>query len=508
MVNTRLKLTENMFKNKVLKIKDKDNVAIALLELKKGEVITTSNKKIRLKDTIQKGHKLSTREIFKDKNIIKYGFPIGKSIKEIKTGEHVHTHNLASNLSTGKEYKYLSDIQYIEDKNLGLTFKGYDRGNGRYGIRNELWIIPTVGCVSSTADKIVKVFKNTYDIAGIDGVTVLDHQFGCSQYGEDLSTTMKILRNIAVHPNAGGVLFLGLGCEFSKVSDMKDLLKGFGSNRIRFLIAQEVEDEIKEGARILKELFNEAKTDKRKEIPISELNIGLKCGGSDGFSGLTANPLLGVFSDFLIGQIGTTVLTEVPEMFGAEKILMDRAVSKKVFLKTVKIIDDFKKYLLKYGQQIYVNPSPGNQDGGITTLEEKSLGCVQKGGKAPVADVVDYTGIVSKKGLNLLNSPSNDLVATTALGAVGCQMVLFTTGRGTPYGSFIPTVKISTNSELSQLKRNWIDFDAGRLLEGIPMEELLGNLVKLIIEVASGEKVLNEKNDFKEIAIWKIGATG
>jgi len=497
-----------MFENKILKIKESDNVAVALVELNKGEGIIVGNKKICLKDSIPLGHKFSIREISKGEDVIKYGFSIGKSIKVIKIGEHVHMHNLISDLSMSKEYDYIRDTQYMKDKNSDLMFKGYDRGNGKYGIRNELWIIPTVGCGSSTADKIAKVFKNTSDITNIDAIQVIDHQFGCSQYGEDLLTTKKILRNIAVHPNAGGVLFLGLGCEFNKISDMKYLLKGYSSERIRFLIAQEVEDEIKEGVRILKELHDLAKKDKREKIPISELNIGLKCGGSDGFSGFTANPLLGAFSDFLIGQGGTTILTEVPEMFGAETILMGRAKDKEVFLKIVRIINDFKAYLQKYGQPVYANPTPGNQDGGITTLEEKSLGCVQKGGKAPVVDLLDYTEIVRKKGLNLLNSPSNDLVATTALGTAGSQMVLFTTGRGTPYGSFIPTVKISTNTALSKFKRNWIDFDAGRLLEGMPMEKLLDEFVNLVIAVASGEKVQNEKNDFREIALWKIGATG
>lgn len=405
------------------------------------------------------------------------------------------------------EYTFHQSLNEIVYGNRNLTFDGYRRKNGDVGIRNELWIVPTVGCVNGIAEIIIKRFKEEVNPEGIDAIEVFKHNYGCSQLGDDHENTRRILSDVVKHPNAGGVLVLGLGCENNYISAFQENLGEYDKERTKFLVTQEVSDEIQEGVKLLKELYENMQKDQREAIPISELKIGLKCGGSDGLSGITANPLVGVFSDFLISQGGTTVLTEVPEMFGAETLLMNRAESKEVFNKTVDLINDFKQYFIDHKQPIYENPSPGNKEGGITTLEEKSLGCIQKGGKATVVDVLAYGEILKKKGLNLLNAPGNDLVAATALAASGCQMVLFTTGRGTPFGSFVPTMKISTNTAIYELKPHWIDFNAGTLVENETMEEVLERFIQYIIEVASGRLLNNEKNNFREIAIFKTGVT-
>lgn len=493
---------------KVLKINGKDNVAVTLEDLKAGDVIEIYGKSIYVKESITVGHKIAIKKIKKGDKVKKYGFPIGHAAKDINEGEWVHTHNTKTNLSGILDYTYNPiDISFKKEKSE-LTFKGFKRDDGQIGIRNEIWIIPTVGCVNRSAKLIAEAIKGKFD-SNIDGVYHFEYPYGCSQLGEDHVNTQKILRNMVKHPNAGAVLVLGLGCENNNVEEFKKLLGDYDSDRVKFLISQEVEDEVEEGIKIVtEELSRYAKRFRRKEVSISELKVGLKCGGSDAFSGITANPLVGAFSDNLVKWGGTTVLTEVPEMFGAETILMNRAVNEQVFHKIVKLINDFKNYFMKYDQPIYENPSPGNKKGGITTLEEKSLGCIQKGGTSPVVDVLEYGDLLKAKGLNILQGPGNDLVASTVLAAAGCQMVLFTTGRGTPFGTFVPTVKISSNTRLFDNKQNWMDFNAGVLTEGIPMEQLVEEFIGYLLKVASGEiKTKNEIRGYREIAIFKHGVT-
>lgn len=490
-----------------IKINSKDNVAVALKDLSKGNVVTIEDKGIVLLEDIKKGHKVTIEAIKEGEDVIKYGYPIGHAIKELPSGAWVHSHNMKTNLSGVLEYTYEKETDIELGKKESRTFNGYKRSNGDVGIRNELWIIPTVGCVNGIGEKIIKKFTEEVNPEGIDTIQIFKHNYGCSQLGEDHINTRTILADIVKHPNTGGVLVLGLGCENNYVSAFKENLGCYDEKRVKFLVVQEVRNEIEEGVQILKQLHEQMKEDRREQLPLSELKVGLKCGGSDGFSGITANPLVGAFSDFLISQGGTTILTEVPEMFGAETILMKRARDEEVFNKTVHLINDFKEYFSSFNQPIYENPSPGNKAGGITTLEEKSLGCTQKGGKAEVVGVLKYGEVVEEKGLNLLNAPGNDLVASTALAASGCQIVLFTTGRGTPFGSFVPTMKISTNTDIYELKPHWIDFNAGVLLEDKGMDEVLGDFVSYVIKVASGELVNNEKNDFREIAIFKNGVT-
>jgi altronate hydrolase len=491
----------------IIRINENDNVVVALQDLAKGRSIQVNDREIVVKEDVKRGHKIAIKEIKNEEHVIKYGYPIGHAIKSIDVGEPVHTQNTKTNLEGIQEYQFNQKLTNNPYHQKNLFFKGFKRKNGHAGIRNELWIVPTVGCVNGVAETIIKRFeKEVGDISPFENVLVLKHNYGCSQLGDDHENTRSILRDTVVHPNAGGVLVLGLGCENNNLYEFKESLGEYDEDRVKFLVSQEVSNEIEEGVKLLKEIYENAKNDKREDVPLSELKIGLKCGGSDGLSGITANPLLGKLSDFLVAQGGTTVLTEVPEMFGAETILMERAANEEVFAKTVELINEFKQYFIANNQPVYENPSPGNKAGGITTLEDKSLGCTQKAGTSTVVDVLKYGERLKHNGLNLLSAPGNDLVASSALASAGCQLVLFTTGRGTPFGTYVPTMKVSTNTPLSEMKPHWIDYNAGVLLEQ-PAEAVLEDFVDYIITVASGELVNNEKNDFREIAIFKTGVT-
>lgn len=451
------------------------------------------NKLDNVEVNLETGHKWAIRDIKEGENIIKYGCPIGHATCDIKQGEHVHTHNLKTNLGDNIEYVFEPEY-YDQPEAEERFFMGYEREDGSVGIRNDVWIVNTVGCVNNSAKLI----------AAKTGAKYFTHPYGCSQLGDDQTVTQQILRGMIMHPNAGGVLVLGLGCENNNIAEMKKILGDVNEKRVRFLVAQEVEDEVAEGVKIVKELQEYASTFERKKLPVSKLVVGLKCGGSDGFSGITGNPLVGRFADQFIAMGGSCVLTEVPEMFGAEQLLMKRCVNEEVFNKTVDLINNFKDYFRRHNQVIYENPSPGNKAGGITTLEEKSLGCVQKGGTSKVVDVIDYGDRVTKKGLTLQNGPGNDIVAVTNLMAAGAHVILFTTGRGTPLGSAVPTLKIATNSMLAEKKSNWIDFDAGRVLTG---NDCTQELVDLVIDVANGALAKNEINGYEEISIFKDGVT-
>lgn len=491
-----------------VQINKKDNVIIALKNLEAGCIIQIDNEQnLVLKNNVNQGHKIAIRDIKYGENIIKYGVAIGHALNNIECGEHIHTHNLKTNLKELLEYKYEKKIEEFKVTIPNKKINAYKRVNGNIGIRNELWIIPTVGCVNGVGELIKERFIKEVNPQEIDGVFMFSHNYGCSQLGEDHETTKVILQNMVKHPNAGGVLVLGLGCENNQLDIFMNTLGDYNKSRVRTLITQDVEDEVEAGVELLKELYNTMKNDKREEVEINELIVGLECGGSDSFSGITANPLLGELSNYLINYGGTTVLTEVPEMFGAEMFLMERAKDKKTFDKTVNLINDFKEYFIKHDQEIYENPSPGNKKGGITTLEEKSLGAIEKSGKSEVIDVLKYGEILKNKGLNLLSAPGNDLVATTALAASGCHMVIFTTGRGTPFGGFVPTVKVATNSNIYNKKSNWFDFNAGVLVEDKSMEDTLETFIELIIEISSGKKSKNEINQFRNLAIFKSGVT-
>lgn len=492
---------------KYIQINPLDNVAVALENLNPGDILQVNGRSVCVAEEIPRGHKVALTDLSAGSEVIKYGFSIGNMTEGVKEGCLVNERNLHTSLSGLSEYEYKPCIAEIEKNECNRTLNGFRRSNGSVGIRNEMWIVPTVGCVNGIAERLASAMREETKCEGIDAIVAYTHNYGCSQLGDDHENTRNILRNLVKHPNAGAVLVVGLGCENNQPSVFKEILEDYDSSRIRFLVCQEEDDEEQRGMEMLREMYAIMRKDARTSIPLSELRIGLKCGGSDGFSGITANPLLGRFSDYLVSCGGTTVLTEVPEMFGAETILMNRCVSREVFNKTVALINNFKSYFIANKQPIYENPSPGNKAGGISTLEEKSLGCTQKSGSSAVCDVLKYGETLCEKGLNLLSAPGNDLVASTALAAAGCHIVLFTTGRGTPFGTFVPTVKVSTNSDLYNRKRQWIDFNAGVLVEGVSMEELLNDFIDMLVSVASGEKVLNEKNDYRGIAIFKTGVT-
>ena len=491
-----------------MKINPADSVVVCLSAKQKGDIIEVDGQRITINQDTPAGHKILIKDVAEGEDIIKYGYPIGHAQQALKAGDWVNEHNLKTNLSGTLEYTYQPlDIELII-AHEGRTFLGYKRQNGDVGIRNEIWIVPTVGCVNGIAEKLAEKLRQEINCQRIDAIYAWHHNYGCSQLSDDHENTRKILRDICLHPNAGAVLVLSLGCENNQPDDFMAMLGDYDKSRIRLLVTQKVEgDEIEEGMRILRELYDIASKDQREEVPVSELRVGLKCGGSDGFSGITANPLVGEFSDWLVAQGGTSVLTEVPEMFGAETILMNRCRTEELFNQTVSMINNFKEYFLSHGEPVGENPSPGNKAGGISTLEDKALGCTQKCGKAPVSGVMEYGDRLENKGLNLLSAPGNDLVAATALASCGCHLVLFTTGRGTPFGTFIPTMKIATNPTLANSKPNWVDFSAGQLLEGRPMQELLQEFIDKVIAIANGQLTKNEENNYREISIFKNGVT-
>ncbi|HJF74334.1 MAG TPA: altronate dehydratase family protein [Gallibacterium anatis] len=490
-----------------IQIQAQDNVAVALQNLSAGTVIHLADKEIILKQDIPRGHKFAVKDIAVQENIIKYGYPIGHATCDIASGDYVHTHNVKTNLSDINDYSYQPNFPAININEADREVQLYRRANGDVAIRNELWIIPTVGCVVGIANQIRQRFLQQNPADDIDGVFTFSHSYGCSQLGDDHQNTKVMLQNMVKHPNAGAVLVIGLGCENNQIDAFRETLGDYDPQRVKFMVSQHFEDEVEAGLELLQQLYQQMRNDRRQAGKLSEVKFGLECGGSDGLSGITANPLLGNFSDYLTAHGGTTVLTEVPEMFGAERILMSHCRDQQTFDKTVAMVNGFKHYFISHHQPIYENPSPGNKSGGITTLEDKSLGCTQKAGHSQVVDVLKYGERLCKAGLNLLTAPGNDAVATSALAAAGCHMVLFTTGRGTPYGGFVPTMKIATNSELAQRKRNWIDFNAGRLVEDVDMSQLLDDFINNVVEIVNGKPTKNEINQFRELAIFKSGVT-
>lgn len=491
-----------------IKINPADTVVVCLQPKGKGETIEVDGKTITINQDTPAGHKILITDTEEGRDIIKYGYPIGHARQNLKAGDWVNENNLKTNLAGTLEYTYNPVSEALDIKDEKRTFRGYVRANGEVGIRNEVWIVPTVGCVNGIAERLAGELKKETGCDGVDAIYAWHHNYGCSQLSGDHENTRKVLRDIVLHPNAGAVLVLGLGCENNQPELFEQLLGDYDKERIKFLVTQKVDgDEVEAGMEILRELYAKAREDKREDVPVSKLRVGLKCGGSDGFSGITANPLVGEFSDWLVAQGGTSILTEVPEMFGAETILMNRCKTDELFGKTVSMINNFKEYFLSHGEPVGENPSPGNKAGGISTLEDKALGCTQKCGRAPVSGVLEYGDRLETTGLNLLSAPGNDLVAATALASAGCQIVLFTTGRGTPFGTFVPTMKIATNPTLAARKPNWIDFSAGQLIEGRTMKELVPEFIDKILAVASGEQARNEANGYREIAIFKNGVT-
>jgi altronate hydrolase len=490
-----------------LRVHPRDDVLVALHDLQPGETVRSSTELLVAKTPVPRGHKIAAAALSAGTVVRKYGWPIGRATRDIAPGEHVHTHNLATALTAHEDYSYTAPAasDFHTGPTHSRTFLGYPRKSGRVATRNELWVLCTVGCVARTARRIAEIAGERLK-GRVDGVYALTHPFGCSQLGDDLKNTRQILASLAAHPNAGGVLVVGLGCENNQLRAMLDAAN-LDPTRVRSFNAQAVDDEVEEGLRALEELADILQQDQRVPRPLSDLVVGLKCGGSDAFSGLTANPLIGRISTLLAQAGGTPILSEIPEIFGAERMLMARAVDPTVFNDTARLVNDFKHYFTAAGQPVSENPSPGNQAGGITTLEEKSLGAVQKAGDAPLTQVLRYGERISKPGLALLEAPGNDAVSSTALAAAGATVLLFTTGRGTPLGFPAPTLKISSNSALAKAKPRWIDFDAGTLLSGAGMDELSEELLKLVIDTASGRQTCAERNGERELAIWKTGVT-
>jgi altronate hydrolase len=489
----------------LLRLHPRDDVAVALRPVDAGEEIDLGDMIVRAREPIPHGHKLALRTLRAGEKVHKFGWPIGVLTANVAAGGHVHSHNLATSLSGVEGYRYEPIAAQPARAAAPAQFQGYRRPDGRVGTRNEIWILPTVGCVARVAGKIAAI-AHARHAGAVDGVHAFSHPFGCSQLGDDLAGTRSVLAALACHPNAGGVLLVGLGCESNQLDALLAQIPEPLRGRVRTLRAQGVEDEIGEGVAVVEGLVATAALARREPVGLSELVLGLKCGGSDGFSGLTANPLVGRMADRVVGAGGTAILSEIPEVFGAEQLLMARARDHSVFDGIVGVVNDFKRYFLQHGEPVSENPSPGNIEGGITTLEEKSLGAVQKAGLAPVNDVLRYGERVRRRGLSLLEAPGNDAVSCTALAAAGATLILFTTGRGTPLGFPVPTVKIASNSALAARKKGWIDFDAGQVLED-GIEPVADRLLDQIVAIASGAETASERNGEREIAIWKRGVT-
>ncbi len=489
-------------------VHDTDDATVALADLHKGDTYLVGGQTITLQDDIPFGHKVAMRTIAANENVIKYGNPIGHATQDILCGSHIHTHNLKTNLSGHLQYAYhphLEGIERFQSMAETATFEGYLRPDGRAGVRNELWIVPTVGCVNMTATRLAELAKAQFGNQ-FDDIRAYPHNMGCSQLGTDQETTMKLLAGLIRNPNAGGVLVLSLGCENNNLDVFRPYLGEIDENRVKFLVTQDTEDEYAAGMALLQSLCDAVGGMERQTLPASKLVVGFKCGGSDAFSGLTANPLCGKLCDRLVADGGSAILTEVPEMFGAETLLMERCADAETFAQTVDLIDNYKDYFTRYHQTIYENPSPGNKAGGISTLEEKSLGCVQKGGSAPVVGVLGYGDALQKKGLHLLTGSGNDQVSCTNLVCSDATLICFTTGRGNPFGAPVPTIKISSNSALAARKPHWIDYNAGQVLDGSSWKEMSADFFQFVLEVASGRiQTCNERNQYKEISIFRDG---
>lgn len=497
--------------NKLLKLNPIDEVAVALQDIKAGEQLEVEGQVLTAKDDISHGHKIALTAIAKGQPVVKYGFPIGKATADIAVGEHVHIHNMHTNMSDHDQYEYHPDVRPLTPV-APETFRGYVRKDGRAAVRNEVWIIPGVGCVADLSERLARENQGLVEKYGLDGLYAFPHPFGCSQIGEDNEMTRRLLATLVNHPNAGGVLVVSLGCENNVPKDFQKAIMDIAGDswdpdRVKFMICQDVEDEIAEGGRLLEQAAQYASQFHREAVSVSKLVLGMKCGGSDGLSGITANPVLGVLGDMLVARGGSSMITEVPEMFGAENLLMNRCVNRDVFDHAAKMLNEYKDYFIKNGQPVYSNPAPGNYEGGISSLEDKSLGCVQKGGVAPISDVLDYAHQIRTHGFSLLGGPGSDLVSATNLTAAGAHIVMFSTGRGTPYSTAAPTVKLSTNTQMYRKKSSWIDFNAGRIADGeLSIREAAEELYQLVLKIASGEvKTRGEEMGYRKIAIFKNG---
>ncbi|PXW78391.1 D-altronate dehydratase [Blastomonas natatoria] len=489
-----------------------DTVAVALRGIDAGSGIAVGNSEVTLVCDIPEGHKFAIRPHSLNDRVVKYGLPIGRASAAIEPGEHVHSHNLVTALVGEQVYAAGGASEHAGSINRtdAMIWHGYRRADGRAATRNEIWILPTVGCVALTAEQIARQAEQRHAAliaAGrIDGIIAYPHPHGCSQLGDDLAGTRALLAGLAAHPNAAGVLLLGLGCESNQLEALIEAIPPSARNKVRSLSSQSAGDELADTAAIIDAMVAEAAMAEREPLPLSALVVGLKCGGSDGFSGLTANPLLGRFSEMLAAAGGTPILTEIPEIFGAEQALLDRACDAQTFKQAAALVNRFKRYYLDQGLPVSENPSPGNIAGGITTLEEKSAGAVQKAGTAPLTSVVAYGGQAIRPGLALLEAPGNDAVSSTALTAAGATLVLFTTGRGTPLGFPAPTVKIASNRALATSKAHWIDFDASAALDG-PVEQVDRDFLDTLLAIASGQRTAAERGGQRAIAIWKNGVT-
>jgi len=493
-----------------------DDVVVVTRELPAGTSVVTATGTVVVRDDVPRSHKLAVRAVPAGSPVHKYGQSIGLATVDIAAGDHVHVHNLGMDRAE-RAYEFGTQRTVLPAP-VGpeRTFLGYHRANGRVGTRNYVGVLTSVNCSASTAKMIAEQFRGmALDAFGhVDGVVALTHQSGCGLVpGSDgANTLLRTLRGYAQHPNFGGVLVLGLGCEMVPVQSLVDGLDLPSDTLVQTLTIQDtggVRATVRAGVDRIKEMLPVLEARRRAPAPISALVLGLNCGGSDGYSGITANPALGYASDRIVAAGGTSILGETPEVFGAEHLLTRRAVSEPVGRKLLDRIDWWQGYAAAGGGTLDNNPSPGNKAGGLTTILEKSLGAVAKAGQADLAAVYEYAEPVTEHGLVFMDTPGYDPVSVTGIVAGGATVVCFTTGRGSVFGCRpTPSIKLATNTEMYERMSDDMDINCGRIVDGTATLTDVGDeIFERIIAVASGELTASEDLDIgqEEFVPWQLG---
>jgi altronate hydrolase/galactarate dehydratase len=499
-----------------IKLRADDNVVIALRALPAGTELEGVSG--ALLAPVHPGHKIACKLIPAGENVVRYGQIIGQAKADIQPGEHVHSHNLGMEGHSLQDHEFASQNTPLAPIEAGRTFQGYRRADGRTGTRNYIGILTSVNCSGSVAQFVAEAAERNGLLdrfPNVDGVVPIVHGTGCGMSGENegYAALFRTLSGYAQHPNFGGILLIGLGCEVMQVSDLVGGRPIRSDGALRYMTIQQqggTRRTIEKGLEELEGIAQIANKATRSPAPISDITVGMQCGGSDGYSGITANPALGYASDLLVRHGGTTILSETPEIYGAEHLLTSRAETASVGEKLLERVRWWEDYTARNGGEMDNNPSPGNKRGGLTTILEKSLGAVAKGGTAPLAGVYEFGEQVDRKGFVFMDSPGFDPCSVTGQVASGANLVVFTTGRGSVSGyKPTPCIKLATNSDMYGRMSEDMDLNCGDIVtDGVSIEEKGEELLELMIRVASGEKTKSEQLGFGgvEFVPWQIGA--
>ena len=505
-----------------------DNLCVAARHLELGEEISVGGESLRLAEPVRLGHKLAVRAIREGERVKKYGQTIGFATRDIAPGQWIHSHNLTAGRFE-REYEYATEIPPPPAPIEGRTFQGYRRAGGKAGTRNYIAVISSVNCSASVSKYISQRFDNSLlaKFPNVDGLLPLTHKGGCGlQYaGEDHQQLTRVLSGFATHPNVGAYLLVGLGCETGTLQYLVQhggLAEGVvqlntkanGAARPPVVLSMQdcggTNKTVEAGIAAIAEMLPRVNGVRREPIPASELILGCECGGSDGNSGVTANPALGAASDLLVAAGGTSILSETPEIYGAEHLLVRRARTRAIGEKLIDRIRWWEEYTAKFGVEIDNNPSPGNKEGGLTTIYEKSLGAVAKGGSTALCGVYRYAEPVTAQGFVIMDTPGYDPASITGMVAGGANVVCFTTGRGSCFGCKpVPSIKIATNTPMYEQMIDDMDINAGVILEGASVADVGRQIFEFILEVAGGKRTKSEIHGVgeEEFAPWSIGPT-